>query len=35
MKLTGMNTAIMTSVMDTMAPPSSLMASMEAFLAEW
>ena len=34
MKLTGMNTAIMTSVMETMAPPNSRIASMEAFLEE-
>ena len=31
MKLTGMNTAIITRVMDTMAPDISFMASMEAF----
>ena len=30
MKLTGINTDIMTNVMDTMAPPNSLMASIAA-----
>ena len=34
MKLTGMNTAIMTRVMETMAPPSSRMASIEALREE-
>ena len=34
MKLTGMNTAIITSVIETIAPPSSLIASIEAFLAD-
>ena len=34
MKLTGINTDIMTSVIETMAPPNSLMASMEAARAD-
>ena len=34
MKLTGTNTAIMTSVMDTIAPPNSFIASIEARRAE-
>ena len=32
MKLTGMNTAIITSVIDTIAPLSSLIASIDALL---
>ena len=34
MKLTGMNTAIITSVIDTIAPLSSLIASIDALRAE-
>ena len=34
MKLTGINTAIITNVMETMAPPNSRMASIEAFLED-
>ena len=34
MKDTGMNTDIMTSVMETIAPPNSLIASIEANFAD-
>ena len=34
MKLTGMNTAIITKVIETIAPPNSLIASIEALRAD-